>query len=1109
MVCLYREVKEHRVSGCHWAKATISPGHSCLLVRVKMRKLKEDADKKVLFKKKVRDETRFLFSIVVAVIFFYGTVFQVPAALLSLPGPLPVAFFPAQTASAEVPGLEDYTTYGELLCLAENMSENHPDIVAVETIGHSWMGRDILAFHVTDNPNVDENEPGVLVVGNIHGDELLSGEAVLDYMKDLVYGYGSDSEATYLINNRDIWFIPVLNPDGRELSLNGTPWRKNCRDNDGDGVFETDTDGVDLNRNFDMHWGEGDRVSTTPSSDTYIGPSPFSEPETRCLRDFVQNHSFTLAVSYHSYGKKVLYPWGYAYTTPPEEDVLKALAGETAHKSGDGWSYGEASDPSIGMYSAGGDACDWLYDRGVYSFTVELGDSNMPQDPHTEAREHEHGFRFLLRAAGDPAGYARNDWTVAVYMCADNNLMSAAMDDLNEMEAAGPGENSSVVVLFDGDSTGDSWVYEIEKDHSGYNSQVVSEKTFPPDVIPPSGECDMSDPSTLSSFAVWAFKEHPARHRMLVIWGHGYGIFKGVCDDKNRWMTVWELRDALEDAVSHLGGEKFDIIGFDTCLMGNAEVVIELRDVADVVVFSQDEEPEDGWDYVSVVENISSTPALTARSLAEAIVNGYLVSYPDQPSYLTISAVNVSFFTRAVLPLWDTLGEVFLSEYYWSQSAFENASAGADHYMASGDMVDFVSYINGLAADGGTSESLGSFLRSVSENISTSILAEGHSSSHRATSGLSVYLPAYHYTTAYDNLTMSSRPWGKFCKYISDPVPVPHIKHTPPADLKPGETTMIGAEIADDNLASAYVVYSINGGEENMEYLNLSLLINTGAGNSTKSSILTYAASGYLPAIGEGDSVSYRIYAEDGDGFVACYPPLYEKPVEIKVAGGQNASQGGGTTHPGGPNLDIAVYNMSARVSGSLVTVYWTMYLSGDAGMSVNVSLFVNGALLPDLNQTIYVEPGNEVRSWRNLDMAAFPSLKGKNATVSVVADPDNRIKEWNETNNAVETSISGGEDKTGDANETETGTSPGTADNNSTAEDTGDMGGDGWQEGGGGVEGTFTGNTGNEETTDNTGQQAAWRISTTQLVAYLAVIFIVSIVLGVYLVRFLSRGKI
>ncbi len=266
-----------------------------------------------------------------------------------------------------------YHTQEEVYAELDSISNAHPDICKLESIGLSIENRDIWALKISDNVEVTEDEPRILYVGCHHAREVITVEIPLYIMFWLVDNYGTDSLATYLVNNREIWIVPIMNPDGREYVQNVGDWRKNRRNN-GNGTY-----GVDLNRNYSYMWAYDDVGSSpNPGSETYRGTAGFSEPETQAIRDLLINYEFDACISYHSYGKYILYPWGYTRATCPDDDIYAALADSMSKFNGYTW-----GPAAIVLYLANGDSDDWMYGdtvikNKVFSMTVEVGTSFYP-----------------------------------------------------------------------------------------------------------------------------------------------------------------------------------------------------------------------------------------------------------------------------------------------------------------------------------------------------------------------------------------------------------------------------------------------------------------------------------------------------------------------------------------------------------------------------------------------------------------------------------------------------------------------------------------------------------------------------------------------------------
>jgi hypothetical protein len=267
-----------------------------------------------------------------------------------------------------------YHTQEETYSDMHDIETAHPDICSLQSIGTSIEGRDIWAMKVSDNVGTTENEPRVLYVGCHHAREIITVEIPLYILYWLTDNYGTDSLATYLVDNREIWIVPLMNPDGREYVQNVGDWRKNRRHN-GDGSY-----GVDVNRNYGYMWGYDDVGSSpTPSSETYRGTAGFSEPETQAIRDLLLEYRFDTAVSYHSYGRLVLYPWGYTHDPCADNDIFAALGDSMAALNG------YAPGPGAGLYLTNGDSDDWMYGEQVtkdkvYSYTFEVGTEFYPTE---------------------------------------------------------------------------------------------------------------------------------------------------------------------------------------------------------------------------------------------------------------------------------------------------------------------------------------------------------------------------------------------------------------------------------------------------------------------------------------------------------------------------------------------------------------------------------------------------------------------------------------------------------------------------------------------------------------------------------------------------------
>jgi len=269
-----------------------------------------------------------------------------------------------------------FFTLNEINARLDSMYQLYPNIITQKfQIGTTIEGRPIYAVKISDNPNVNENEPQVQFNALIHAREPQAMMTIMYYMYYLLENYGTNPEVTYLVNNREIYFIPCINPDGYEYNRSTNPngggmWRKNRRLNSG-GSY-----GIDLNRNFAYMWGINNTGSSgDPTSETYRGTAPFSEPETQAIRDFTNSKNFKTTLNYHTYSNLLLYPWGYVNTPTPDNNIFVEYSTDMVAFNG----YENGQPPAI-LYDVNGSADDWMYGEQsskpkIFAMTPEVGSS--------------------------------------------------------------------------------------------------------------------------------------------------------------------------------------------------------------------------------------------------------------------------------------------------------------------------------------------------------------------------------------------------------------------------------------------------------------------------------------------------------------------------------------------------------------------------------------------------------------------------------------------------------------------------------------------------------------------------------------------------------------
>ncbi|MCD4774508.1 MAG: T9SS type A sorting domain-containing protein [Candidatus Aegiribacteria sp.] len=249
------------------------------------------------------------------------------------------------------------------------LSAEYSDLVDTpSTIGQSYENRDIYMIKMTSP--APGYKPPIYFSSLIHAREPGGNSVLVDFAMWLTSNYdGGDSRAALILDNTEVYFVPIANPDGYVDNMpNGGNQRKNMNFTLGDGV--------DLNRNWGYKWGYDDSGSSPyPYDQTYRGTAAFSEPETQVQRDFIISIEPIAAMNYHSYGKWLIYPYGYEENTyTPDHSTFVAWG--VAMTAGNGYFPGTAPEC---LYTVNGEQNDWMYggnsEQGIMAFTPEVGTS--------------------------------------------------------------------------------------------------------------------------------------------------------------------------------------------------------------------------------------------------------------------------------------------------------------------------------------------------------------------------------------------------------------------------------------------------------------------------------------------------------------------------------------------------------------------------------------------------------------------------------------------------------------------------------------------------------------------------------------------------------------
>ena len=339
------------------------------------------------------------------------------------------------------------------------------------------------------------------------------------------------------------------------------------------------------------------------------------------------------------------------------------------------------------------------------------------------------------------------EWTVMVYLDSDNNLESAGINDINEMEMVGSTTEVNIVVQADRipgyDISNSNWTttrrYYITQD----SNPILINSEFN-DL----GELNMGDPDTLVDFASWAVSSYPAKKYLLVIWNHGGGFrspaytAKDIAwDDTNGGdkITMPELEDALF-AISNQMGKNIDIVGMDACYMAMIEVAYQIKDYADILVTSEESEPNDGWPYDTILGELSGNPLISPEQLSADIVDKYIYSYPFEE--VTQSAIDLSYIDSLASQL-SNLALAIMDDSLTPKGVYIDAACSSQYY-GDPDFIDLYDFCDKIF-DHSNSLEIKIMAIIIQQTLSSTVINSDYSGwGVSGSKGLSIYFPWYY-----------------------------------------------------------------------------------------------------------------------------------------------------------------------------------------------------------------------------------------------------------------------------------------------------------------------------------------------------------------------------
>ena len=328
----------------------------------------------------------------------------------------------------------------------------------------------------------------------------------------------------------------------------------------------------------------------------------------------------------------------------------------------------------------------------------------------------------------------RNDGTdeatILVYMIGTDleSQYGMATSDLNEMLKAEKSDQVHILIKTGGTK---HWKNNVVSDRNNEVYEVTSDHQL--QRVSSTSSQDMTDPDTLTDFIREGVSRYPASNRLfLILWDHGGGSVSGYGHDElypNGTMNISEFSDALKNA-----GVKFDAVGFDACLMANAETALAASPYADYLIASEETEPGTGWYYTDWITALSDHPAISTVELGKQIIDDFINANSSAGEKTTLSITDLAEFETLVPPVLKAFSESLNEEIQAGEyQKVADARSVTREFAASSriDQIDLVHFCENLGSE--EAEALGDAVRSSLKYNRTSGISDA--------SGLSIYFP--------------------------------------------------------------------------------------------------------------------------------------------------------------------------------------------------------------------------------------------------------------------------------------------------------------------------------------------------------------------------------
>ena len=359
---------------------------------------------------------------------------------------------------------------------------------------------------------------------------------------------------------------------------------------------------------------------------------------------------------------------------------------------------------------------------------------------------------------GVPAKEAVAEWTIMYFINGKNNLVDYVDTDMNHMEEVGSSDKLNIVVEVGKGASVKRYMMKKDDKPGDLTSPVLQDL----------GNADMGDWKHLAEYGKWVKANYPAKHYMLSIWNHGSGWTKsqrkfqdkGISydDETGHHISTQDLAKALAE----MGG--VDIYASDACLMQMAEVSYELRDVAGLVLGSEDNEPGQGWNYARYMGPLAQNPAMSAVELGSHYIEAFRSSYQEAGLATTISAVDPKAFKELIPVLDGWTSAVMAAD---EKDIVRDAREKVQHFSDSDniDLSHFVRLLNEKTASGAVKSSGESLIKYMQEKLVLGNAVTGDR--HPGAAGMAIYLPQSYVSQDYAELAWAKESkWPAFVQWM-------------------------------------------------------------------------------------------------------------------------------------------------------------------------------------------------------------------------------------------------------------------------------------------------------------------------------------------------------